>query len=125
MKIQTRTPASDPSRARGPLFLTGMRPFVFLAAAALLVVLSIAMGALTPHTEAQDDQTTAIAVCAQPVGAAVQGAHCSQSSLDSIPGTALSHTVLAGACAGADLHVVRYLPGAGTSSRPVVAAYCS
>lgn len=105
--------------------LTGlMRPVAFLVAAALLLVFGSALGALPRDTEAQIDQTTAIADCAQTAGAAVQGEHCEQSSLDGTPGIAISHTVLSGACAGADLHVVRYVPAAATSPDPVVATYC-
>lgn len=101
-----------------------MRPVVFLVAAALLLVSTFVIGAPPRDTEAQIDETTAIADCAQTVGAAVQGEHCSQYSLDGTPGIALSHTVLSGACAGADLHVVRYMPAAATSPHPVVATYC-
>jgi len=101
-----------------------MRPVVFLLAAALFLVFSSVLGALPRDTEAEIDQTTAIADCAPTVGAAVQGEHCSQSSLDGTPGTAISHTVLSGACAGADLHIVRYVPDAATSPHPVVATFC-
>jgi hypothetical protein len=101
-----------------------MRPAAFLAAAALLLASTAAQGSLPLHTEAENTQTPAITDCAQQMGAAVQGDHCTRSSLDSTPGSLISHTVLARACAGADLHVVRYLPAGRSSDGPLVATYC-
>jgi len=99
-----------------------MRPTVFAAAAALLLALVTMQGGLAQQTKAENTHTPAITDCAQDMGAAVQGGACSQTSLDSPPGLIISHTVLAGACPAADLHVVRYLPAGG--SVPLVATYC-
>lgn len=101
-----------------------MRPAAFLAAAMLLLAAVIAGGTLPRHTEAEDTATTAISDCAQSMGAAVQGEHCSQSSLDGTPGMVISHAVLRGACAGADLHVVRYVPDGNKLTSTLVATYC-
>ncbi len=101
-----------------------MRLVAFLAAAALIVAFSVAIGSLPRHTEARTAQTLAISDCAQAMDAAVPGDHCSQSSLDGTPGTTVSHLVLAHACAGADLHIVRYVPDGANSAAPLVATYC-
>lgn len=101
-----------------------MRHAAFLAAAALLLAFTAAQGPLPRHTEAENTQTPAITDCAQQMGAAVQGDHCTWSSLDSTPGFVISHTVLARACGSADLHVIRYAPVGRSSDAPLVATYC-
>ena len=101
-----------------------MRPAAFLAVAALLLAFTATQGSLARHTEAENTQTPAIADCAQQLGAAVQGDHCIRSSLGSTPGSLISHTVLARACAGADLHVIRYAPPGRSADAPLVATYC-
>jgi hypothetical protein len=101
-----------------------MRLVAFLAAAALIVAFTVALGTVPRHTEAQTAQTSAISGCAQVMDAAVPGDHCSQSSLDGTPGTTVSHLVLAHACGGADLHIVRYLPNGSNYAAPLVATYC-
>ena len=101
-----------------------MRLLAFLAAAALIVTVSVAFGVRPEHTEANIAQTSAISDCAQSMDAAVQGGQCSQSSLDGTPGMTVSHVVLAEACAGADLHIVRYVLNANSASAPLVATYC-
>ncbi len=101
-----------------------MRPAAFLTAAALLLAFTAAQGSLPGHTEAENTQTPAITDCAQQLGAAVQGDHCTRFSLDSTPGSVISHTVLARACAGADLHILRYVPAGRSSNAPLVATYC-
>lgn len=99
-----------------------MRPAAFLAAAALILALSAAQGGLPRPSNANN--TPAIGQCAQQMGAAVQGDHCTRSSLDSASGSVISHTVLARACAGADLHVIRFTtPGRGADAA-LVATYC-
>jgi hypothetical protein len=102
-----------------------MRPGTFLAAAVLLLAGALAQGAFLRPTEAETAAPPAITDCAQAIGAAVQGEHCSQTSLDSTPGFIVSHLVLAGACDTADLHVIRYLPEGGNPTSPLVAAYCA
>ena len=101
-----------------------MRPAAFLAAAALILAFTAAQGSLPRHTEAENTQPPAITDCAQPMGAAVQGDHCTQSSLGSTPGFVISHTVLARACGSADLHVIRYAPPGRNADTPLVATYC-
>jgi hypothetical protein len=100
-----------------------MRSAAFVTAAALLA-LTVAFGSLPRQTKADDTHPPAITDCAQELGAAVQGGNCTQASLDGTPGSIVSHTVLAGACGGRDLHLVRYLAGARLSDAPVVAMYC-
>jgi hypothetical protein len=100
-----------------------MRLLAFLAAAALILTVSVAFGGRPEHTEANIAQTSAISDCAQSMDAAVQGG-CSQASLDSTPGMTVSHVVLVHACAGADLHIVRYVLDANSASAPLVATYC-
>jgi hypothetical protein len=56
-------------------------------------------------------------------GTAVQGA-CSPVSLDSPPGSILSYRVFAGACPGADLHVVNYVPEDSQTGEPLIARWC-
>lgn len=101
-----------------------MRPGLFLAAAALLLAGALAQGLFLRPTEAETAATPAITGCAQAMGAAVQGEHCSQTSLDSNPGFIVSHLVLAGACDTADLHVIRYVPDRRNPAKPLVATYC-
>ena len=101
-----------------------MRLVAFLAATAVIMGITVVMGSLPLHTEAQSAQTLAISDCAQSMDAAVQGGSCEQSSLDGTPGMAVSHTVLSHACGATDLHIVRYLPEAGARSAPLVATYC-
>jgi len=100
-----------------------MRLAPFLAAAALILAFTAAQGGLPGNTNADDTQPSAITDCAQEMGAAVQGDHCTRSSLDSTPGL-ISHTVLARACAGADLHVIRFVPPGRRADTPLVATYC-
>ena len=40
-------------------------------------------------------------------------------------GAVISHTVFAGACAGSDLHVMRYLPADSHSATPLSASWCA
>jgi hypothetical protein len=101
-----------------------MRLALFLAAAALVIAFTVAQGTLAGNTKAEITQTPAITDCAQSMGAAVQGGHCTRSSLDSTPGFLISHTVLARACAGADLHIIRFAPPGRSVDTPLVATYC-
>ena len=100
-----------------------MRSAAFVTAAVLLV-LTVASGGLPRPTNAENTHLPAITDCAQELGAAVQGGDCTQASLDGPPGSIVSHTVLAGACGGRDLHLVRYLPVTRPSNAPLVAMYC-
>jgi hypothetical protein len=100
-----------------------MRLAPFLAAAALILAFTAAQGGLPRNINAENTQPPAITDCAQEMGAAVQGDHCTRSSLDSPPGL-ISHTVLARACAGADLHVIRFVPAGQRTYAPLVATYC-
>ena len=102
-----------------------MRPAFFLSSAALLLAVVAGQQLLARSTQA--DSVSPIAACAQ-VGAdwaAVQGDGCSQLSLDSTPGTVLSHAVFAGGCGSGDLHVMRYVPADGGGSNTLVAAWCT
>ncbi len=100
-----------------------MRSAAFVAAAVLLA-LTVGFGSLPRQTKAENTRPPAITDCAQQLGAAVQGGSCMQASLDSTPGSIISHTVLAGACGGRDLHLVRYTSGTRPSDSPLVAMYC-
>ncbi|MDO8614371.1 MAG: hypothetical protein Q7T33_01365 [Dehalococcoidia bacterium] len=105
-----------------------MRRTVFFLSAALLLGLAAGQHGFTQPTGAQSP-ASAITACARPGGArmgpAVQGGGCEASSLDSTPGSVVSHTVLAGGCADADLHVVRYIPAGGPPDTPLTATWCS
>jgi hypothetical protein len=97
-----------------------------LSAFALSAVLLLAAAAKNDPGRSSTENTTPLAItnCARE-GAAVQGA-CSPDSLDSTPALILSHTVLAGACPGADLHLVRYQRhGSGRDSLPFAARWCN
>jgi len=48
---------------------------------------------------------------------------CTPSPLGAAPGSVLGHEVLAGGCAGGDLHVMRFPPQTAESG-PLVAAWC-
>ena len=86
---------------------------------AFLLAAIAGQNSLLQSTEAQDD-TFAITACA------VQGDGCSQSPLDSSPGTlVLDHRVFSGGCGSADLHVVRYVPADSASGESEVAQWCS
>ncbi len=98
-----------------------MRPAALAIAAALLLAATAGQNALLRSTEAIDSPP-AITGCANE-SAAVQGA-CSPVSLDGSPGSILSHTVLAGACPGADLHIVKYTLSGPDGSGPAVAKWC-
>jgi deoxycytidylate deaminase len=100
-----------------------MRPAAFFLSAIVLLA-----AAITQHGHLRSTQATGSPSfnthCARE-GAAVQGA-CSPDSLDSTPALILSHTVLAGACPGADLHLVRYQRhGSGGDSLPFAARWCN
>lgn len=96
-----------------------MRLGVFALSAALFLAVVAAQNSLLQATEAETTNDSAITACA------VQGEGCPPDSLDSTPGSVLSHEVLKGACAGAggDLHVMRYVPER-TDEAPVVATWC-
>ena len=95
-----------------------MRLGVFALSAALLLAAVAGQNSLLRSTEAETSTDSAITACA------VQG-DCSQNSLDSTPGTVLSHTVFTSACGAADLHVMRYVPAGGGPSAPLVATWCT
>jgi len=96
-----------------------MRPGLFAVSAALLLAVVAGQNSLLKATDAETtNPTSAITACA------VQGESCSQPSLDSTPGQVLEHTVYAGGCWQADLHVVRYVPADSQSGSPVVATWC-
>ncbi len=95
-----------------------MRPGLAVFVAVLLAVVA-GQNSLLQATDAQTtNSTSAITACA------VQGGSCSQTSLDSTPGTVLEHSVYAGGCWQADLHVVRYVPAESGDGTPVVATWC-
>ena len=97
-----------------------------LASCAAFLLAAVAGQKLLVRSIQADTPVSAITACA-PTGAdwaAVQGDRCSQLSLDSTPGTVLSHTVLSGGCGRADLHVLRYVP-AGAGPDALVATWCA
>ena len=98
-----------------------MRPAALAITAALLVAGIAGQNALLRSTEATNSPQDI--TCADQ-GAAVQGA-CSPVSLDSPPGSILSYRVFAGACPGADLHVVNYIPADSTTGQPLIAKWCA
>lgn len=94
-----------------------MRAIAFVLCA---VVALAATAVLSDQPETTDAETayTAITACA------VQGGSCPRPPLDSSPDFAPSHSILEGACAGSDLHVVRYLSGVTGEKGPLVATFC-
>lgn len=104
-----------------------MRPGVFVLSAALLLAAVAGQNTLLAPTRAAETNTrAAISTCAH-LGAAVQGAGCTQPSLDSTPGSIISYYVFAGACAGPapDLYVLRYVPADSGLPAPAVATWCN
>jgi len=102
-----------------------MRPASFVAAAALLLAVTVMQSTVeAPPSQAEDTSTPATIDCAQEMGAAAPGERCSQPSPGGTPALVISHTVLAGACAGSDLHVVRYVPAGRGPDAAAVATYC-
>lgn len=97
-----------------------MRPGVFVVVAALLLAIVAGQNTLLQPTKAQTTTaSSAITACA------VQGESCSQPSLDSTPGTVVSYVVFKRGCAGADLHVMRYVSADQGGQDPIVATWCS
>ena len=94
-----------------------MRPGIFVLSAALVLAAVAGQNTLLQPTRAETT-TPVTGACA------VQGEGCEQPSLGSTPGAVISHTVFAGACSGADLHVMRYAPADGGGGAPVVANWC-
>lgn len=87
-------------------------------AIAVVLVLTLALSQISlPQMTNAETTDLAITACA------VQGGDCPETSLDSTPGTVLSHTVFDQGCASSDLHVMKYL--ADESEVPVVATWCS
>ena len=95
-----------------------MRAIPFVLFAALLLAVVAGQNSMLQSTDA-NTVPSAITACA------VQGGVCPQSSLDSVPGSLLQHEVFTGACAEADLHVVRYIPSDSLDGRPLVATWCT
>ena len=95
-----------------------MRLGLFVLFAALLLATVAGQNTLLRSTDAETP-TSAITACA------VHGGSCSQPSLDSIPGIALTHVVYAGGCSQGDLHVVRYVPSDSPDGTPVLATWCT
>ena len=99
-----------------------MRLGVFALCAALFLAIVAGQNSLLRSTEAETTNNSAITACAQ---TAAQGGHCWQAPLGSTPGLVLSHTVLAGGCAHADLHVMKYVPSSQPAGAPLVATWCT
>jgi hypothetical protein len=98
-----------------------MRPGVFALSAALFLAAIAGQNNILQDTKADTSIDSAITACA------VQGEGCPPTSLDSSPGSLLSHEILQGACAGAtgDLHVMRFIPVGGSANAPAVATWCT
>jgi hypothetical protein len=88
-------------------------PFVSFAAVVLAVV---AMQNVALNSTEAQSRDSAIIACA------VQGDECTSVSLDSPPGTVLSHRLFPAGCPDADLHVMRY--SASGDSQTLVATWC-
>ena len=103
-----------------------MRLGLFVLFAALLLATVAGQNSLLRSTDAETS-TSAITACAHTGDrlVAAQGESCSQPSLDSTPGTVLSHVVYAGGCSQGDLHVVRYVPADSPDGQPVLATWCT
>ena len=101
-----------------------MRPASFAAAAALLLAVTVMQSTLVARPSQAEDPSAANIDCAQEMGAVAAGERCSQASAGGTPALVTSHTVLAGACAGSDLHVVRYVPAGRGPDAAAVATYC-
>lgn len=93
-----------------------MRPAIFVLSAALVLATVAGQNTLLQPTQAETT-TPVTGACA------VQGASC-QPSLDSDHGSAIRHTVFAGACPAGDLHVMQYTAVDGADGAPVVANWC-
>ncbi len=93
-----------------------MRLTAFLSLnAAIIAAILFSNSLLNP---AADAETSAVQACAP------NAAECSLDSTDDqVAAAAPRHKVLAGACAGGDLHVLRY-ESAGDLPRQVAAAWC-
>jgi hypothetical protein len=98
-----------------------MRAGVFALSAALFLAAVAGQNSLLQNTEAETSTDSAITACA------VQGEGCPPTSLDSSPGSLLSHEILKGACAGStgDLHVMRWVTKGATAQGPAVATWCT
>jgi len=98
-----------------------------LASCAVFLLAAVAGQKLLVRPIQANTSVPAITACAHTGAdwAAVQGDRCSQPSLDSTPGTVLSHTVFAAACGRADLHVLRYAPTGSAGSNVLVATWCA
>ena len=98
-----------------------MRPGLFALSAALFLAGIASQNSLLQDTKAETSTDSAITACA------VQGEGCPPTSLDSSPGSLLSHEILEGACAGStgDLHVMKWIPDGGTPEAPAVATWCA
>ncbi len=103
-----------------------MRLALLASCAAFLLAAVSGQKLLVRPTQA-DTPVPAITACAQTGAdwAAAQGARCSQLSMDSTPGSVLSHTIFTAGCGRADLHVLRYAPTGGAGSNALVATWCA
>ena len=97
-----------------------------LASCAALLLAAVAGQRLLVRPIQANTSVSAITACAQTGAdwAAVRGDRCLQLSPDGAPGTVLSHTVLAGGCGRADMHVLRYVPADVRGSGALVATWC-
>jgi len=93
-----------------------MRARALVAAAASILVIAAA-GAINLKISPTESNTPVVAACT------VQGMGCAQPSLDGGGQFVLSHEVLQGGCATADLHVMRYTSRPG-SALTLVATWC-
>lgn len=83
-----------------------------LVAAALLLATVAGQGALIGHSGA----------AATPEAQSCAPGACTPGPPGAAPATVLGHEVLPGGCAGGDLHVMRYIPGA--AQEPLTATWC-
>ena len=94
-----------------------MRAGTLVAVAGLFLGLTGGQALVTQSTPTNIN-TPVVAACS------VQVEGCEQPSLDESRQFLVSHRVLAGGCAGSDLHVMRY-GTVETNPRPLVATWCN
>jgi len=94
-----------------------MRLAAFVGTGAILLAAVAGQNAFLQRTAASP-QTSVITACA------AWGGSCKDSSPGGTPVTALSHTVLKGGCAAADLHTMRYVSASDSDEGPLVASWC-
>jgi len=84
-----------------------------------LLLAFVAGGTFSTNATTAELDTPVVAACS------VQGESCKQPSLGGGRQFVISHKVLARACPGADLHVLRYVPSDEATAGQLIASWCS